>query len=103
MLKGNGCEQMCQTDGPNSADGQLGESGRHWPGKHSGPIHRVVHRPSLGRRFDTFVRTHYLLENDHIPITTEDGHGQRLEWVHVIRVQNHIATSPRRDGDVIVL
>ncbi|KAF3027611.1 hypothetical protein E8E15_002992 [Penicillium rubens] len=34
------------------------------------PIHRVVHRPSLGRRFDTFVRTHYLLENDHIPITT---------------------------------
>ncbi|KAJ5945399.1 hypothetical protein N7516_005567 [Penicillium verrucosum] len=34
------------------------------------PIHRIVHRPSLGRRFDTFVRTHYLLENDHIPIMT---------------------------------
>lgn len=33
----------------------------------------------------------------------EDGHGQRLEWVHVIRVENHIATSPRHDGDVIVL
>ena len=33
----------------------------------------------------------------------EDGHGQRLEWVHVIRVQNHIATSPRRDGGGIVL
>ncbi|OQE05142.1 hypothetical protein PENVUL_c027G01728 [Penicillium vulpinum] len=29
------------------------------------PIHRIVHRPSLARRFDAFVRTHYLLENDH--------------------------------------
>ncbi|KAJ9482747.1 hypothetical protein VN97_g10674 [Penicillium thymicola] len=34
------------------------------------PIHQIVHRPSLGRRFDIFVRTHYLLENDHIPIIT---------------------------------
>ncbi|KAJ5202342.1 hypothetical protein N7449_004421 [Penicillium cf. viridicatum] len=34
------------------------------------PIHRIVHRPSLGRRFDKFVRTHYLLENDHTPIVT---------------------------------
>ncbi|KGO44474.1 Transcription factor, fungi [Penicillium expansum] len=34
------------------------------------PIHRIVHRPSLARRFDTFVRTHYHLENDQPPVTT---------------------------------
>ncbi|KAJ5804112.1 uncharacterized protein N7518_000415 [Penicillium psychrosexuale] len=34
------------------------------------PIHRVVHRPSLARRFDTFVGAHYLLENNHFPIIT---------------------------------
>ncbi|KAJ5602884.1 Transcription factor [Penicillium hordei] len=31
------------------------------------PIHRIVHRPSLARRFDAFIRTHYPLENDHTP------------------------------------
>ncbi|KAJ5150390.1 Transcription factor [Penicillium coprophilum] len=31
------------------------------------PIHRIIHRPSLARRFDEFILTHYLLEDDHSP------------------------------------
>ncbi|KAF4763127.1 hypothetical protein N7455_010887 [Penicillium solitum] len=34
------------------------------------PIHRIVHRPSLARRFDAFIRTHYHLENDQPPVIT---------------------------------
>ncbi|KAJ5805377.1 uncharacterized protein N7503_002979 [Penicillium pulvis] len=34
------------------------------------PIVRIVHRPSLARRFDAFVHSHYSLENDHTPVMT---------------------------------
>ncbi|KUM58410.1 hypothetical protein ACN42_g8735 [Penicillium freii] len=32
------------------------------------PIHRIVHRPSLTRRFDAFVRTNYHLDNNPPPV-----------------------------------
>ncbi|OQD66887.1 hypothetical protein PENPOL_c004G05978 [Penicillium polonicum] len=34
------------------------------------PIHRIVHRPSLTRRFDAFVRANYHLDNHPPPVTT---------------------------------
>ncbi|KXG49618.1 Transcription factor [Penicillium griseofulvum] len=37
------------------------------------PIHRIIHRPSLARRFDAFIRSHYLLEDYHTPSTSRTG------------------------------
>ncbi|KGO76905.1 Transcription factor, fungi [Penicillium italicum] len=34
------------------------------------PIVRIVHRPSLARRFDAFVHSHYSLGSDHTPVMT---------------------------------
>lgn len=42
------------------------------------PIVRIVHRPSLARRFDAFVHSHYSLENDHTHVMTGSNSSTNL-------------------------
>ncbi|KAJ6185711.1 hypothetical protein N7519_007012 [Penicillium mononematosum] len=73
------------------------------------PIHRIVHRPSLARRFDAFVRTHYFLENDHTPIITESSssmtsHPNNMDAFEPLAMSIfYAAVNSMKDTDVAIM